>query len=196
MADLITLTDYKENKGITSTTNDDRYEALITQASEFIENYCNRRFLDYVTNPVTEWFDGATNVVYPTHFPIIEVVEAAISPDGGITQYVLEENHPDGLGFFVDKQTDCIRTQNMHVQFISPYSTPYRSLEVSYKAGYPSLPEDLKLATISLVDYYFDKEYTPSKSLAGANLDNQMPFATSSLPAHIRRVLDLYRSMI
>jgi hypothetical protein len=72
---------------------------------------------------------------------------------------------------------------------------PYRSLEVTYTAGYTNdtFPEDLKLALMDLVTYYEETESKPTKSMLGGTLDNPLPYLANSFPPHIRRILDLYR---
>jgi hypothetical protein len=70
------------------------------------------------------------------------------------------------------------------------------SVKVIYTAGYSAVPDDLKLALIDLVAYYYKEEYKISRILSGASMNNAN---TSSMPRnigfpdHIKRVLDLYR---
>ena len=66
-----------------------------------------------------------------------------------------------------------------------------------YTAGYASTPEDLKLAVIDLVTYYFKEERKNRQTIAGASIQN--PGSTTqrdniAFPDHIKRVLDLYKN--
>lgn len=195
MADLISLDCYKENKIITSTKRDGKIQALITQVSALIENYCNRLFTTYSTTAKIEWHDGRTNKVWLDAFPIITVTSVKISSDGGVTQTTLVEGDSAKAGYFVDLEEGTVFTQNVIDNFINSYDVPYRSLEIEYTAGYTedNLPEDLKLCTIDLVHYYESGENIPSKSMLGATIDNPLPYTANSFPPAIRRVLDLYR---
>jgi len=72
------------------------------------------------------------------------------------------------------------------------------TIRVTYTGGYSSTPEDLKLAAFDLVTYYFKKESTPHKSVsAGITLSSRTTPTDkpSDFPAHIKRILDLYRSV-
>lgn len=197
MTDLITLSDYKEFKNITSTTKDGKFQSIITQASALVENYCARTFLDYASSPgVTEWFDSRCEMVFLKHYPLIQVNSVSVSADGGLTQDALTQDDPDYLGFYVDLEEGAVRTQRTGVKFLSSYNTPYRSLEINYLAGYAdrdALPPDLKMAIMDIVYYIDSNQEKPTQTLMGATLENPLPYIANSFPPHIRRVLDLYR---
>jgi hypothetical protein len=199
MTDLISLSDYKEYKGINSATRDGKFQAIITYASALVESYCARTFIDYASTPgVTEWFDSHQEIVYLKHFPLIQVNSVDTSIDGGITQVAMVQDDPDSAGFFVDLENGAVRTQKTGDKFLekSYYNTPYRSLEINYNAGYAdkdALPADLRLAILDIISYIESNEDKPTQNLLGATLDNPLPYVANSFPAHIRRVLDLYR---
>jgi hypothetical protein len=197
MADLITLDCYKDNKDITSTTRDGKIQTLITQVSALVENYCNRKFIDYSVSQTArvEWFDGQTNEVELTEFPVLEVISVKTSSDGGVTQETLTEADSTKSGYFADLENGTVMTQQTINNFIDTYDIPYRSLEITYRAGYTqdTLPEDLKLCIVDLVHYYLADEHAPSKAMLGATIDNPGPYIANSFPPHIRRILDLYR---
>jgi hypothetical protein len=197
MTDLISLECYKEYKQIKSTDRDGKLQTLITQVSALIENYCNRKFTLHsaVENAKVEWFDGQTNEVELTEFPVISVESVKTSTNGGMTQEELTEADSTQAGYFVDLEAGRVMTQKAVDQFITSYDIPYRSLEITYTAGYTqdTIPEDLKLATQDLVHYYEENENKPTQALLGATLDNPQPYLANSFPPHIRRILDLYR---
>jgi len=197
MTDLINLDCYKEAKNINSTERDGKIQTLITQCSALIENYCNRQFIAYsaVANARVEWFDGQTNKVYLKEFPVLSVESVKTSADGGINQDTLTEADSTAGGYFVDLEEGSVFTQQVINNFITSYNLPYRSLEITYTAGYTedTIPEDLKLCVIDLVHYYESGENIPTKSMLGATLDNPIPYSANSFPPHIRRILDLYR---
>jgi hypothetical protein len=192
--DLIDLDCYKEAKSIKSTDRDGKLQTLITQVSALIENYCNRLFTTYSTTPKVEWHDGKTNNVILKEFPIISVSSVTTSSDGGITTEAVVAADANNVGYFVDTQ-NCTLLKSDGTNFIDSYNIPFKSLEVTYLAGYTQdeLPLDLQLATIDLVHYYENEENVPSKSLMGGNVDNAQPYSANSFPPAIRRVLDLYR---
>ena len=71
------------------------------------------------------------------------------------------------------------------------------AVKVVYKAGYETIPQDLRLAVVDLIMYYHKNEQKQRQTLAGATIQNQ---STSSqrdsvaFPDHIKRVLDLYKT--
>jgi hypothetical protein len=72
------------------------------------------------------------------------------------------------------------------------------TVRVTYTGGYATTPADLKLATFDLVTYYYKKESTPQKAVsAGITLSSRSTPTDkpSDFPAHIKRILDLYRSV-
>lgn len=197
MTDLISLDCYKEYKEINNPKRDGKLQSLIGRVSALIENYCNRKFIDYsVSNTArVEWFDGKTNTVELTDFPVIAVISVNVSTDGGMTQETLTEAASDKAGYYVDLEAGTVFMQQVINNFIDSYDVPYRSLEITYTAGWTqdTLPEDLKLVALDLVHYYEANENVISKSLLGGNLDNPQPYIANSFPPAIRRVLDLYR---
>ena len=64
---------------------------------------------------------------------------------------------------------------------------------VKYTAGYAELPLDIKLAVFDLIHYYEHEENVTLKSLGSATLENPFAIAQTNFPAHITRVLNLYR---
>ena len=194
MTDLIDLDCYKEAKKVSSTTRDGKIQNLITQVSALIENYCNRKFVTYSTTPKVEWHDAKINKVILKEFPVISVSGVTTSTNGVITQEAVVAADADNVGYLVDIE-NCELMKSDGTDFLDSYNIPFRSLEVTYTAGYlqDEIPLDLQLATIDLVHYYENEENIPGKSLMGGNIDNAQPYIANSFPPAIRRVLDLYR---
>lgn len=197
--DLITLEEYKEYRGVTSTDKDGKRTLLIRLCSKLVKNYCNRTFVDYVDVDKVEYFDARTDKVVLNETPVISVTHVKTSDDGGVTQTTLTVDSADKDGYFVDAENDTIYTQVEDVPFLTYVDHPHKSLEVSYRAGFvdgdgiADCPIDLKLAMFDLVQYYEDNEKNLQKAIASASVDNPAPVTSSDFPAHIKRVLDLYR---
>jgi hypothetical protein len=65
--------------------------------------------------------------------------------------------------------------------------------QVNYFGGYESVPDDLKLAVFDLVTYYRKNDAAVHSSKAPSTGAMQIEYISStSLPAHIRRILDFY----
>jgi hypothetical protein len=193
---LITLDDYKLFEGINSTKNDDQLDALIESTSALIETYCNTKFGIYAGSPgVTDIFDVQwdTYVVQLRYSPIITIT--SVQERSAYNEaYTTLLNTGGKYEWYFDSISDSvIRTNDSGSYALWPKGVG--SVKVTYRAGYATLPEDLKLAVVDLVTYYFKDEHRVTRSLGTASTQNQV---TSSIrdagfPDNIKRVLDLYR---
>jgi hypothetical protein len=71
-----------------------------------------------------------------------------------------------------------------------------KSVKVTYKAGYTSTPEDLKLAVFDLIKYYMKDERKERQSISGASVENVLSSSLAGnigFPDHIKRILDMYK---
>ena len=181
---LITLAEYKAYIGITSTNSDTVINTLIPQVSALVKNICRRTFLDYVDEYKVEVTKGsATNRISLHETPILQVASVEFSQDYGKTYDTLVEF----TDYVVDQDADAIEI----------IATPYvdyvktNAFRISYNAGYDAVPPDLKLAIADLVNYYVRNDGAVHSAKAiGANTVQIEYITNTSLPAHIRRVLD------
>ena len=201
-SDLITLEAYKEYMGLTNTAKDGKRSLLIGLVSKLAKSYCSRTFIDYVILDKVEYFDARTPQVVLAEWPVINITHVKTSIDGGTTQETLVEGSVDLDGYYADLENCKIFTQIEELNFLDGINHPYKSLEISYTAGYTEdddgitaeTPADLKLALFDLVSYYENNEKTISKSMAAASIDNpSAPKSSNDFPPHIKRILDLYR---
>ena len=193
MADLVTLEEYKEYKGLKNSTEDSRRLALISSISKLVETYCDRNFKDYTVTPVVEYYSALDTDVYLRQFPVLEVVSVEVSADGGTVYDTLIESDPEKNGYLVDMDAGIIYTQNPRRPFLWWTERAFNSLRVTYRAGYEELPLDFKLAVFDLVHYYESEESTPSKSLMSGSIENPIPYDSLHFPSHISRILNMYR---
>ena len=181
---LVTLQEYKAYMGLTSPTQDFALEALITKVSALVKSYCNRSFLDYVDSPKLQHFNGGTGSLILDEGPILEVSAVEYSDSYGQAYITLSE--------FTDYVQD-----NEYIVSVNPagFARQLRGYRVTYLAGYEELPEDLKLAVFDLVTYYNRNDAAVHASKSSSSSSVQVEYIVStSLPAHIRRVLDLHRA--
>lgn len=186
---IITLTDYKAYKGITSTTDDNKRAAVIAAVNSYIISYCNRTFVDYFSTPTIEYFDATDGELYPSEYPLQTVTSVEVSIDAGETYATTLAEYTD---YVVDKTNSRIVALILD-SFVSTYY-PINAIKVTYTGGLAEIPPDLEMAATNLVDYYLEEQYTPSKAFAGVRVENIIGIDTGRLPAHVRMVLDHYRS--
>ena len=192
MADLITLREYKDMEGIQNPKDDYNLSQLISSVSQLVKTYCGNTFIDYYSTDKVDTFsiDWDTHLVQLTESPVISV--SAVETRDSVTssyQAVTSTN------YYLDYNTDTV----LYVTGSNYKNWPRGpgAVKVTYRAGYSSLPGDLKLAVIDLITYYYRDEYKERKTLAGATLQNHGTSSQDSsvaFPDHIKRVLDLYKN--
>ena len=192
MADLITLREYKDMEGIQNPKDDYNLSELITSVSQLVKTYCGNTFVDFYSTDKVETFtiDWNTHLVQLTESPVVSV--SAVETRDSVTssyQAVTSTN------YYLDYNTDTV----LYVTGSNYKNWPRGpgAVKVTYRAGYSSLPGDLKLAVIDLITYYYRDEYKERKTLAGATLQNPGTSSQDSsvaFPDHIKRVLDLYKN--
>ena len=98
--------------------------------------------------------------------------------------------------YYLDSRTDSIIRTNESGTRLN-WKHGVGAVEVIYKAGYASLPSDLKLAVIDLITYYLKDEHKERRTLGGASIQNTASTSQRdnvAFPDHIKRVLDLYKN--
>jgi len=73
MADLITLTDYKELEGVTNTQHDARTGVIIDSVSQLVKTYCGNSIIDFYTTNKVE----TLSVMHPT--AVIQLTECPVN---------------------------------------------------------------------------------------------------------------------
>lgn len=184
--DLVKLAEYKAYSGISSTNQDTQISILIEKVSHLVKNVCRRTFVEFIDDAKVDIFRTSTNNrIILTETPILAVSSVEYSADFGQTYTALTEY----TDYVVDTEKDAI-------EFIATwYGTinKVNAFRVTYNAGYEVIPEDLKLAVFDLIAYYARNDAAiHSHKAIGSNTVQIEYITNTSLPAHIRRVLDLH----
>ncbi len=195
MSNLVTLTEYKEAEGIANPKEDLRLQTLIPSISQLVKTYCGNSIIDFYSSNKVEDFDiyWETFAVQLTESPIVDVVSVQErgSYDEAYTTLTTGAHE-----YYLDTRTDSIiRTNNSGGRLNWKHGVG--AVRVTYKAGYASTPEDLKLAVFDLITYYLRDEHKERRTLGGASIQNQPSTSQRNnvaFPDHIKRVLDLYKN--
>ena len=195
MSNLVTLTEYKEAEGIANPKEDLRLQTLIPSISQLVKTYCGNSIIDFYSSNKVEDFDiyWETFAVQLTESPIVDVVSVQErgSYDEAYTTLTTGAHE-----YYLDTRTDSIiRTNNSGGRLNWKHGVG--AVRVTYKAGYASTPEDLKLAVFDLITYYLRDEHKDRRTLGGASIQNQPSTSQRNnvaFPDHIKRVLDLYKN--
>ena len=199
--DLITLAEFKTYKSMsaTNTERDALVKQLISQVSTFIKAHCKKTFIDYSSENKIEYFDAVNqSEVFLLEFPIINISCVERSLDGGNTY---EAELLEFTNWHIDEEIGRLTSEAASFVLTGEGSVAAgkssKSLKITYKGGYLKVPDDLKLATMDLVEYYRQGEYTPRKESGSFKLENVgfRAGGASTLPAHVNRTLALYRQL-
>jgi len=181
---LITKAEYKAYAGISSPNQDTEIDSLIPKVSQLVKTYCRTSFVDNVDDAKVEQFDGGNISMYLKEYPVIAISAVFYSTNFGQTYTELVE-YTDWV--FDINSTAIVSTTGV------PFPKYINGYKVSYTCGYETLPEDLKLAILDLVTYYRKNDGAiHSNKAPGTNTMQIEYISTTTLPAHIRRVLDQY----
>jgi hypothetical protein len=183
MADLITRQEYKTYAGINSTNHDAEIDFLVPKVSDLVKTYCRRGFVDFYDEAKIETFHGDVDKLILKETPVVQVISLERSTDYGKTYTKLT------------KFTDWVQDGD-YILSLAPsglFEKLINGYKVSYFAGFEVVPADLKLAVLDLVTYYRKNDGAIHSTKAPGTNSVQIEYvSTSSLPAHIRRVLDMY----
>lgn len=180
---LVTRAEYKAHAGLTSTTQDSIIDALIPKISELVKSICRRTFIDYVNDSKTDYFDGGDFFI-PSEYPVLAINSLEYSEDYG-------QNYTEMVEFtdFLLKKSDETIRPIGNTEFIERPN----GYKLTFTAGYETLPVDLKLAVLDLITYYLKNDGAIHSNKAPGTNSVQIEYVTTTnLPAHIKRVLDLY----
>jgi len=195
MANLITLTEYKEAEGISSPKEDERLSVLLPSVSQLVKTYCGNSFVDFFSTNKTETFNinWDTNIVQLTESPVNTIVSVEERTSYAASYTALTTG---AYEYFLDEATDSVLRTNSSGRSKN-WPKGFGSVKVVYTAGYGSLPSDLKLAVFDLITYYLKDEHKERRTLGAASIQNQSSTSQRNnvaFPDHIKRVLDLYKN--
>lgn len=186
-ANLTTKEKYKAYVGINSTTKDAEIDTLVPIASAFIKTYCMTSFVDNYDEPKVEVFDGGAKYIDTSEYPIVNVISFEYSVDNGLTYTELAE--------YTDFVTKKPNGKIISTDRINGFPDRLNGYRVTYTCGYETLPADLELAVLDLIDYYIRNDSSIHSPKAPGSNTVQIDYSLQdSLPGHIRRVLDQYKA--
>ena len=182
--DLCTLAELKSwlpNQG----NNDDlTLQGLISNASLQVLQYLDRpHLLASVLGALTENYDGNdSDRLLPRQFPIISVTSVAI--DGVPVQ---QATSPVTAGFLWDSRRVLLRGFRFH--------RGLQNVQISYSAGYASVPLDLKQAAIEAFALAYRQRVRIGEKSNSMNGQVTIAFDMSDVPPRSMAVFNQYRRL-
>jgi hypothetical protein len=183
MTVLISLNEFKTYEGIAGNTDDIKLNLIIPSVSALVRNYCGKTFNSFVAVDKVELFSPRypMDIIWPSETPINSIVSLEVDYEGSGTYTVVPSTE-----YGHDARLDLIRLKNG-----AKFPVGVNSVKFTYRGGYASIPPDLKLALIDLINYYMKNEHIPEKNHATFTIRHED--GKASFPDHIKRVLDLYK---
>lgn len=188
---LVTLEDYKTYKKITKTDADQELGLIVDSVNTLVKTFVGHSIIDYYNDntPAVEIFNvkPGQSSLQLNEWPIKNVIKVESRLD-----YQNPYIEVDSTLYFVDPTVDSIYIHNNYWQ------EGFGSTKVTYTAGWPETPKDLRVACLDLIHAYFKEEYKERRSIGDASINNSTSRASalaSEWPIHIIRVLDMYRNV-
>lgn len=181
--DLCTRDNVKTYLGLSGTTHDDVIDALISAASEAVENFCGRKF-DVTAYTEYHHGGGASSVVLQRR-PVTEV--SGLWDD--LARDFDDESLVDSDDYVLDSESGII-----HLLWGAAFSDGVRNVKVSYSAGYSSVPDDVAHACVMLVAAWFHRGREGADGLGSRAVEGvSQQFDPKSPPEPVREILAAYR---
>ena len=191
---LVTRAEYKAYAGISSTSMDTSIDVLIPKVSELVKSICRRTFIDYINDVKMEYSEGGARSIELVETPITQVISVEFSGDYGRSY----DNLVEYEDYAVSKATNSIRpikaSSDSYSNNSPMFTEAINGYRITYTGGYDTgIPEDLKVAVLDLLSYYLKNDSAVhTHKLAQPNTMQVEYIASTNLPAHIKRILDLY----
>ena len=199
MANLVTLQQYKDFAGLQGVQQDAKINVIISNVSQLVKTYCGTTIIDFASTNKIEYFNiqrGDDRVIL-AESPLIQVVsveERQSQSDAYVTLITENSDSSGKYEYVVDTDSDSIVRTTSSTE--KAFAKGMKAVKVTYKAGYTSTPEDLKLAVFDLIKYYLKDERKERMTIAGATVENQVSSSLTGnigFPDHIKRILDMYK---
>ena len=191
MAALVTLQDYKTYKKITKTDADTELQYIIDSVNVLVKTFVGHSIIDYYATPYTETFNikQEQSAIQLNEWPIVQVVSVQ-TREAYDQPYVVM----DPVEYYADPSVDCVYLHGKSTYWPEGFG----AVKITYRAGYSSVPLDLRMACLDLVHMYVKEEYKEKRTIGSTSIDNSTSKGSSlatEWPIHIIRVLDLYRNV-
>ena len=187
MPELVNLDDYKKYKKLIKTENDEALTLIINSVCAMVKTYCGHSFTSYYSTNKVESFNVSEyqHALLLNEWPVKEVVQVEERQSDGTYAIV------DAVDYYVDTAIDTVFKHTGY------WASGFGAVKVTYKAGYATVPEDVKIAILDLISHYYKEEYKERKTIGQASIDNAPSYRqvlSSKWPMHVSRVLDMYKN--
>ena len=141
MADLITVSEYKDAEGLRGEKDDDRLSIIVPQISDLVKKYCGTSFIDFFSTDKVETFsieDNYTSTIIVSESPLtaVDKVEERTSYSGAYAELTT-----GNYEYYVDFEADAIIRTDKNGN-PKPYKKGMGAIRITYNAGFSTTPKD------------------------------------------------------
>jgi hypothetical protein len=204
---LVTLAEVKSYLTISGNSNDANLNLYANYASAIVESYCGRNFESAY---VIEYHDGGRSSIFANRIPINNVnavyeydgvqyvklqpptLASEMLPNVAANNMAIEYTWESTTGQLTRSSGVPIARHDIDYTAPIAFSNYKKGVKIEYNGGYDTIPLDIKTAVLDYVKMLNKQE----SSMQSASFQSETKQATSlsaNFPAHIRRILDLYR---
>lgn len=203
---IVTLAEAKEQMKVenSDTALDDTLETYINDASSAVESYTQRKIV--VQSITNELHDGdGGNILYPKYFPIQQLSTESSPTDAQKLSALQYRFTPSDSWTNVSDDIDEVFIEtgdNSWKPYIELWDDTFyagrRNIKISYKAGYTTVPSDIKMVVLEMIQMRWNEAKRGNDWLGMGNVNqgqsgNNYSATLIELDKRWKRVLDRYR---
>jgi uncharacterized phiE125 gp8 family phage protein len=182
---LTTLATAKSHLSISPSDalQDVRIELMINAASEKIERYTNRTLVSQGT--ISDLQHGRReNILLLKQWPIIAISEVSLDYTAAHTDPL---NVLPATDYTISDDRNCVLLINR------TFPVGFNNIKVSYTAGYVTVPSDLELACLWLVEWYYLMRTRGDMGRTSASKGGESVGVLDKMPPMIAEMLEFYK---
>jgi hypothetical protein len=192
VTDLLSVQEASAFLRITGTADEVEIAEMVTSASSIIE----RRIGPVIMASYVETYDGGRPQIMLRHSPVVTITSVS-EAWGFSTIYTLTPTVLDGtptnlgnFGYSLDAKLGLLTRRTVGVA--SRFANGVQNVTVAYTAGYPTVPNDLKLAAKLLVQHFYMTQRGGSRRPGMGGDDAQPASHYDDMPSRVEQILDGY----
>lgn len=179
---IITLAEFKSYLWITNTTQDTLLNLLLNSANDFVESYIWRELALQTYTQFQDW--NAQREILLENYPVTSITSLQLN------EWTLET--PNYVSIDLNSFKLSPKVWKIFLNFFMRRG--FQNYKIVYVAGYNPIPWDLKLATLKLGAWYYNKrtsDWISSESVAW----DSIWFDTTEISSDVLVILNNYRNV-
>jgi len=181
--ELVTANDVRQHLNLTDTTQDVEIQGFIAAAQAIVENITG----PVLPKDVTETFDGGQVSIVLTEWPVLSitsVVENSNGESSTLAEITAPYSDTTGLSYRADYSIGVLTRWSGTMQY--KWAPGIGSVTVSYTAGRASVPPDVRLAALRLIEHLWTSQQRSGRT-SGNSPD--IPAAGHAIPWFVEELL-------